>query len=441
MYTLLKGGRVLDIESGLFGKKDILVKDTYIIQVADRISVQGTYEVLDCTNKWIIPGLIDMHVHIKHSFAPFFTAAGVTTVRNTAGSVVELADLMVENPQSIHPRVISADRMIDGPPGLWGDTSPYNLNTDDEGEARREVRRQVEAGADFIKVYGWLEKHVMEAVVDEAERHHKEVSCDLLYSTSVTAIDAANIGIKWNEHCSGVLQAIFPQWSMKAEQHAWDVIDWEHPDEEKIAEVCQVLLDKGVVLCPTMTLFDQMHLLNDYWKPNHPIIQKIAENDGLMKQWHWMLDQQEGLKPLGMQHAYTKKIAYIYHEMGGTVVTGTDTPAGIFTYPGMALHRELMLFVESGFTETEALQAATIHAADALGRNDVGRIQENAVADLVVLNENPIQNIEHTRDIDFVVKGGQVMEYDSIFQQLMTPEQQEEFMNELWRKFEEFQLL
>ena len=441
MYTLLKNGNVLDVEKGLFGKKDILVKNSHIIQIADKISVLDTYEVLDCKGKWIIPGLIDMHVHIKHNFAPFFTAAGVTTVRNTAGSVVELADLMVEDPQSIHPRVISADRMIDGPPGLWGDTSPYNLNTDDEEEARREVRRQVEAGADFIKVYGWLEQHVMEAVVDEAKRHHKEVSCDLLYSTSVTAIDAANIGIKWNEHCSGVVQAIFPQWSMKAEQYVWDTINWEHPDEEKIAEVCQILLDKDVVLCPTMTLSDQMNLLNDYWKPDHPIIQKIAESEGLLNQWNWMLDQQEALKPLGLQHAYTKKIAYIYHKMGGVVVTGTDTPAGIFTYPGMALHRELMLFVESGFTEAEALQAATIHAANALGRDDVGRIQENTVADLVVLNCNPLQNINHTRDIDFVVKGGKMIDHESIFQHLMTPEQQEEFMKELFGKFEEHQLV
>ena len=160
-----------------------------------------------------------------------------------------------------------------------------------------------------------------------------------------------------------------------------------------------------------------------------------------MNQWNWMLDQQEALKPLGLQHAYTKKIAYIYHKMGGVVVTGTDTPAGIFTYPGMALHRELMLFVESGFTEAEALQAATIHAANALGRDDVGRIQENTVADLVVLNCNPLQNINHTRDIDFVVKGGKMMDHESIFQHLMTPEQQEEFMKELLGKFEEHQLV
>ena len=441
MYTVLRNGYVFNEESGLFSKKDILVNDTRIIEVADQISLPATYEVLDCQNKWIIPGLIDMHVHIKHNFAPFFTAAGITTVRNTAGSVIELVDLLIENPQGIHPRVISADRMIDGPPGLWGDTSPYNFNTDDENEARREVRRQVEAGAEFIKVYGWLRKNVMEAVVDEARKYRKEVSCDLLHARAVTAVDAANMGIKWNEHCSGIVQAIFPEWSMKAEQQVWDAIDWEHPDEEKIEEVCEVLLNTGVILCPTMTIFDQARLLNDYWKPDHLIIQKIEDNKGLMDQWNQMLSYQAALKGFGLQHAYTKKIAYVYHKMGGLVVTGTDTPAGIFTYPGMALHRELELFVESGFTEAEALQAATIHAANALGRNDIGRIRDNTLADLVVLNGNPLQNIDHTKDIDFVVKGGKYMTCDTIFPQLMTQEEQQAFHEDLMRKFEDHQLL
>lgn len=441
MNVLLRNGNVFDVETGIFSKKDILMKESHIMQVANHITVLDTYEVLDCENKWIIPGLIDMHVHIKHNFSPLFTAAGITTVRNTAGNVIELADLMIENPQSIHPRVISADRMIDGPPGLWGDTSPYNLNTDDENEARQEVRRQIQAGADFIKVYGWLKKNVMEAVVDEAKKFKKEVSCDLLYASDVTAIDAAEIGIKWNEHCSGVVQAIFSEWSMKAEQHVWDAIDWEHPEEEKIREVCKVLLSKGVILCPTMTIFDQINLLNEYWKPDHPVVQKIVENEGLMNQWNRMLSYQDGLKTFGLQHGYTKKIAYIYHKMGGLVVTGTDTPAGIFTYPGMALHRELMLFVESGFTQAEALRAATINAANALERNDLGRIQENTIADLVVLKRNPLQNIEHTRDIDFIIKGGKAVHHEMIFQQLMTPEQQEALENELLVKFEEHQLL
>ncbi|WP_107840021.1 amidohydrolase family protein [Metasolibacillus meyeri] len=439
MCLLLKNGNVLNVESGVFIKQDIVIKDCRIIQVAENI--KSSYQEVDCEGKWIIPGLIDMHVHIKHGFAPLFTAAGVTTVRNTAGSLIELEELMSENPQCINPRIISANRMIDGPPGLWGETSPYNLNTDDEDVARQEVRRQVQLGADFIKVYGWLSKGVMEAVVDEAKKHNKEVSCDLIHATAVTAVDAANMGIKWNEHGSGILQAIFPQWTMQATQDVWAAIDWEKPDEEKITKVCQQLKHKGVILCPTMMIFDQANRLQDYWTTQHAIMDKIKKNEGLINQWEQFLNYSAALKQIGIQYRYTKKIAYMYHQIGGLVVAGTDTPAGIFTFPGLALHRELMLFVESGFTEIEAIRAATSNAAKALEREDLGHIQENGIADLVILNANPLINIENTMDIHLVVKGGRPLEQQDIFEHIPSSQQQAKFFDELMTKFKAHQLL
>ncbi|WP_342558266.1 amidohydrolase family protein [Metasolibacillus sp. FSL K6-0083] len=441
MYLVLRNGNVLNVETGIFTKQDILIEDSRIIQIEDDIESKDSYKEINCKGKWIIPGLIDMHVHIKYPFAPLFTAAGITTVRNTAGSVIELEDLMIENPQRINPRVISADRMIDGPPGLWGETSPYNLNTDIEEEARQEVRRQVELGADFIKVYGWLNKQTMEAVVDEAKKYNKEVSCDLIHSNSVTATDAANIGIKWNEHCSGILQALFPEWTMKAPQNIWDTIDWEYPEEERVTEICRKLVSKNIILCPTMIIFDQANLLDHYWTINHPIIDRTEENEELMNQWNRLLDYPSSLKSIGIQNQYIKQIAYIYHKLGGLVVAGTDTPAGIFTFPGLALHRELMLFVESGFTEVEAIRAATVNAARALGRNDLGSIQEKTIADIVILNANPLMDIQNTMDIHLVIKGGIPLENQDIFQHIPSQEQQDMFFDELIAKFKAHQLL
>lgn len=87
---------------------------------------------------------------------------------------------------------------------------------------------------------------------------------------------------------------------------------------------------------------------------------------------------------------------------------GTDTPAGIYTYPGFALHRELQLFVDAGFTPLEALQQATINAAKALKVADLGDIKEGFTADLLVLNENPLSDIENTMKIDRIVKDGKL---------------------------------
>lgn len=418
----LRNANVIDVETGLITMKNIMIKNGRIA------SIEKTKEhdeklnrdviVLDLQGKWLIPGLIDMHVHIKEGFAPLFTASGVTTVRNTGGNVHELKDMIHASMEAPVPRVISADRIIDGPPGLWGETSPWSMNAESPEAAKEEVRRQVEAGADFIKVYGWLPKEVMEAVVEEAKIYNKEVSCDLVYSKDVTAIDAAKMGIQWNEHASGILQDMYPEWTMQADANVWNSIKWEQPDLEKIEQVCKVLIENKVIICPTMVLLDQAKLLENYWYPKNEVTTKLEENDGLDNQWKYFLSHKASLESLGRQATMNKAIAKVYFDLGGQIVAGTDTPAGIFTIPGMALHRELELFVEIGMTEIDALRAATINAAKALKRPELGVIKEGAIADIVILDENPLENIKYTQKINRVIKGGKIYTQKELFEEV-----------------------
>ncbi|WP_227521508.1 MULTISPECIES: amidohydrolase family protein [Bacillus] len=408
---LLKNGYVVDVESGSVREQDILMKHGKIaalLPVGTTIDNFSDMKIFDISGKWIIPGLIDMHVHIKDAFAPIFTAAGITTVRNTGGNVLELRSLIEAPRDAPTPKIVSADRIMDGPPGLWGETSPWSINIDTKEEAIKEVKRQVEAGAEFVKVYGWLSREVMEATVEEAKKHGKEVSCDLLYSTDVNAVDAAKIGVKWNEHVSGVVQAMYPSWNMRAEQSDWDEINWEKPDEELIRNICLELLKYDVILCPTMILFDQQGRVPDVWKPDNEVIEKIQKNEGLIQQWSMISQYVDALKKNALLGTINKRFAKTYAELGGRVVAGTDTPAGVWTYPGMALHRELELFVKAGFTKLEALRAATSMAAASLNKPELGIIQKGAIADLVVLNANPLENIENTKEINLIIKGGKV---------------------------------
>ncbi|WP_077602492.1 amidohydrolase family protein [Oceanobacillus sojae] len=109
-----------------------------------------------------------------------------------------------------------------------------------------------------------------------------------------------------------------------------------------------------------------------------------------------------------------KDIAKTYFDLGGTVVAGTDTPGGFYTFPGMGLHRELEILVEIGLTESEALQAATIKAAGSIQLEDVGSINEGKIADLLLLNNNPLEDIKHTKDIHSIIKGGKQYRQEEI---------------------------
>ncbi|NHM30807.1 amidohydrolase family protein [Neobacillus terrae] len=439
-HVLLKDINLVDVVSGFVFPASILIKDGFISKIFNNdeqyLSETGI-RMIDGNGKWVIPGLIDMHVHIKDGFAPLFVASGVTTVRNTGGNVLELKKLREASGDAATPRVFSADRVIDGHPGLWGETSPWNFNTDDPNAAREEVIRQVKAGADLIKVYGWLSKEVMAAVVLEAKKHQKEVSCDLIHSTKVNAVEAGEIGVKWNEHASGIIQAMYPQWNMEADEQTWKEVNWSEPDLYKIKEVCIQLIQYGVIICPTMALFDQMNRLNDCWKPVNIVLSKTFENKGLIRQWEHLSQYVDALKQQGIQTEINKAIAKTYFDLGGTVVAGTDSPAGIWSFPGMLLHRELELFVEAGFSELDAIRAPTSVAAKSLNRLELGIIQEGAIADLVILNSNPLENIRNTKDIDLVIKGGKVYSQSEILENVPSEEENKRNLEDFMKIFNE----
>lgn len=432
---LLKNGFVLNNDLGQFEKKDIFIQDGIITKISENIEVD--LEIVDCTNQFLIPGLIDMHVHIKKQFAPHFTAAGITTVRNTAGSVLELNEMMQAPMTSITPQVISADRMIDGPPGLWGGESPYNINIDEEQAAREEVRRQVKLGAHFIKVYGWLTKEIMEVVVDEAKKLGKEVSTDIIYASKINAIDAAEIGVTWLEHASGIIQAMYPNWNVMSSEELFNEIPWNEPDEQKIQAICKELLKYNVKLCPTLTLYDQFKRGEQYWKPEHEVVEHALSNTGLEQQWAPLAAANHGQKQHGIQMKTVAKIAYEYAKLGGVVVAGTDTPAGLYTYPGIALHRELQLLVEAGFTPFEAIMCATERAAQNLYINNLGAIKEGYIANIVRLTKNPLEQIEHTMTVHSIIKGGVLYIPQEILNTVPSTEEMNIYYEQLLQLFKE----
>lgn len=434
MYQL-KNGFILDTNSGGFQQGNILIDEGKILSINEPPHIHtDSIEEIDVSGKYIMPGLIDMHVHIKHEFAPLFTAAGITTVRNTAGNVTELTSLREAPINAATPRVFSADRLIDGPPGLWGDTSPWNINVSTVQEAKNEVKRQVEAGADLIKVYGWLSEENMRAVVSEAKLNGLEVSCDLIHSTKVSAIDAAKMGIKWNEHASGILQLLFPKWSMQAEDSIWNEISWEKDYSEDLKPICQELINNGVIVCPTLTLYDQLHRTPDVWKPSLELPDSLLHPKGLVEQWTRFEPYKDALNKQGKPIHIIKQIVKVYHDLGGEVVAGTDTPAGVWTLPGLALHRELQLLVEAGLSQLEALQCATMRAAKSLGLENLGEIKQGYTADLLILDENPLDDIEHTLSINRIIKGGKVYEQQEILSSIPSDEEvksiREQFLNE-----------
>lgn len=413
-HFLLTNGRVIDVETGQVSDGTIEVKDGIIKHVfEDEDILPNDIKQMDAERKYIIPGLIDMHCHIQERFAPHFVAAGVTTIRNTAGDREVLKPLIEAPLNASTPMIYACDALIDGEPGLWGPTQPGNFVTNDPEKAREEVRRQVGIGAKFIKVYCLINIDVLAAIVDEASKHNLEVACDLIHSKEVDALTAAKIGVKWFEHASGFAQSVYPGWHLHADKNEWSHINWQEPDEEKIMKLCKEMLSLNVKLCPTLIVQDQAEKLPNYWDPQNSI--SNSSDQYFKGHWDGMLEHADLVREqAGLLNTFVKIVASTYAELGGTVVAGSDTPAIPGIFPGMSLHRELELFVESGFTPLEALQAATVKAAESIGLHDIGLIETGRLANLVLLNENPLEDISNTQKIAYIVKGGKIYSQDEI---------------------------
>lgn len=283
-HFLLTNGQVIDVESGTVSNGTIEIKDGEIKRLYKQHEEYPSHiKQVDAKGKYIIPGLIDMHCHIQETFAPHFVAAGMTTVRNTAGDREALKPLLEAPLDAPTPMMYACDALIDGEPGLWGPTQPGNFVTDDPEAARAEVKRQAGIGATFIKVYCMITKDVLEAVVDEANKHHLEVSCDLLHAKDVDARTAAKLGVTWFEHATGFAQSIYPGWHVHADQSKWRHINWQEPDQEKIEEFCKEMLSYNVKLCPTFIVQDQAERLPNYWDPNN----KISTSSEQLFEEHW----------------------------------------------------------------------------------------------------------------------------------------------------------
>ncbi|WP_342540037.1 amidohydrolase family protein [Heyndrickxia sp. FSL K6-6286] len=294
---LIKNGMIIDVENGVSFIGAIEVEGNKIkrIMKQDEVLPEGI-ETIDAKGKYIIPGLIDMHCHINERFAPHFVASGITTVRNAAGNVNLLQNLIDKPDHAPTPRVYASDRMIDGTPGQWGPTSYGNFVTDDPEEARKEVRRQVEVGAKFIKLYGWIKRDVMEAAVDEAKKYNLEVACDLMNSKELTILDAAELGVNWIEHISGFAQEMYKGWNPLVDQEEWSHIDWDNPDQEKIKGICEKILGYNVKLCPTMVVFDQSMKYPDIWSPKNHVVESTLNVNYLMQYWKDNAEYVESIK-------------------------------------------------------------------------------------------------------------------------------------------------
>ncbi len=403
------GGIMVDgVGTPAEGPVDIVIRNDRIERIA-RSSEKAKYmqsadAVIDARGKYVLPGFINMHNHIHAAPAGvpqslqyqfnLWLGAGITTNRLLGGRAKEVRKLIRQSESG----EIAAPRIIYYAWFPGGKT---------EDEIRSAVRRIKASGATGMKCWG-IDRDTFRIAADEARKlglqiaHHVGVE-------DANALDDADMGTTTIEHWYGIPDAALDGvQSFPADFNHADELDrfryagrlWREVDQEKLRTVLRRLVEKGVAWDPTFAIYEasrdlQRALTNpafaDYL---HPALKRFftpsPEHHGSFFAG-WSNTDEVYWKE---NYAIWMRAVRDFERLGGVVTTGED--AGyIYQIYGFAYLRELQLHEEAGFHPLEVIRHATYNGARALGmEHEIGRIKAGFSADLIVVDGNPLANLQ-----------------------------------------------
>jgi imidazolonepropionase-like amidohydrolase len=385
---------------------------TCVGRVSDCRLPEGT-TIVEGTGKWMIPGLIDTHIHpnwSKRGSTPQWQAArlafGITATRDAGTPGVLLANLARREtarlPNTAEPRLM-----------VSAVVSQEHMERYDEHDVGRLVTRLAALGPDAIKLKREFTSDEYRSIVGAAHAAGLPVFGHTWGPSGSQLEPAVAAGVDGLSH-----MATFSAFGERADAGRppepeglaywiWVKEQWNYEDEARLSGAIAKIVAQGVWLEPMLVsekyftlpypFPDDVSYLGDVLSLEQLLRTSLPVGDTGWVRRRLRRDR------LAVVYAHMCDIVRQFHARGGVVITGTDDVA-----PGPGLLDEIGLLIGCGFTPMEALQAATAHAATALKQQDIGTIVPGKLADLVILNGDPLSDPANLRRVWRVVKGSQI---------------------------------
>ncbi len=378
--------------------------------------------VVDGAGKYLIPGLWDMHVHNNWNYDDtneLLLANGVTGAREMWGDM-GIKRKMEEERSAGKPiiDIYTAGVIIDGAPQIW----PGSDEVTDPADAAALVRCQIEQGADFIKIYSRLDSACFYAIAETA----KELGVPFAghVPVRVPIADATAAGMHTMEHLYGleqlaahdtiVAQSNEMRKSGKYVEGLYHILT--HIDTMRLDHAVAELVKTSTWFSPTMVTARGFYFEYDSAFTADPHVQYLPGH--LISGWYPA--RQFGPKPdstaLAQRMALWQLNLAILRSLvrnGASIVSGTDFPNS-WSFPGFSMHDELEIYVQAGMTPLQALQSATLNPSMVMGNEKIGGIEKGKLASLVLLNSNPLDDINALRHIESVILHGSVYDRNAL---------------------------
>ncbi|MFM8431167.1 MAG: amidohydrolase family protein [Bacteroidota bacterium] len=366
-------------------------------------------QIIDARNKFVMPGLWDMHVHYTTSTdGLLFLGCGVTNVRDM-GNAESIVDKKKEIDEDVvlGPRLQVLSGFIDGNDEYAGPVG-QKINSVEEGKV--EIKKYHDAGYQQIKLYSSIKPEWVKPLAKEAKKYGMRVCGHV--PAHMLAGEAIQAGYDEIQHANMIFLNFYGReldtrtpmrFTVVAEKGA--SFDF---DSDEFKNFIDMLKKRKTVIDPTVTVFEAMFMAEE--GKIDPVYESTADR--------FPLNMQRGLKsagglsvPKGMEETYKKsynavlKMTKVLFDNGVTIVPGSDG------FAGFTLQRELENYVRAGIPNAEVLKIATITSAQVAGKEDrYGTIEPGKIADIIIIDGDPTEHIEDIRRVETVIKNDAVYE-------------------------------
>lgn len=384
---------------------DLRILDGIIIEIGVDLSADGL-TVIDAEDQYIMPGLIDMHVHVWDRFElGLYLANGVTTVRNLWGHPMHLRmkeDIV--NGEIIGPNLFTSTPKLGGSYYETLDNKPI----DNPLQVASLLEDYKERGYDLVKTYYGMSDSVFGAVVRESSRLHLDIAA---------------------HPCGIVPYADHFQPPVVSVEHAEDIVqqalEYQLDSARFLREVLPLFANHPEIgLCPTNTVYYNIHRLIDEADVLHhpemgalnPMIQR-TDSEAQWERWQNSKAQDSTVgEYILKQHRFQLYTVNAIHQAGGTIICGTDAGIGI-TPPGYAIHDELAFYLEAGLSPYEVLRTATVNAANTHEfMQHLGSVEVGKQADLLLLTNDPRQQLSTLQKPEWIMVDGRLLQAERLDQ-------------------------